>query len=372
MRRITKATVKFLSLVPKGANRLATMFKGDDGKFAIECIVKDDQFAEKGELTAIVYSPESRDSQGDIASAAVIKDMAYNYAQEGTGLDVRHDCNALQKNQAFVAESFIVQKSDPRFIGLQDYDGHDVDPTGAWAVVIKILDEGLKTKYRNGDFRGISLFGDGVVQVGKSDDIDPAKITAAVVATIKQLQGFTANTETDDMTPEQLKELGETIVTGVSKAVAEQNKPVKKTDDEEERKKAPIFKGDPTSATDIAAHQEALVKWQLVKDVDFANPTSVAAYMEQLEKLAKAKAAAADENKSPQVLALEKEVAEKEALLKKARQGSNQPDGGNDDIGADFEGTGLSKEDIAAVESGRRMAKFINDQNPTLKLSQSA
>ncbi|MCK5614265.1 terminase, partial [Candidatus Pacearchaeota archaeon] len=42
---------------------------------------------EQGEITCVVYAPDMVDSQGDSASAAVIKDFAYDFAKNGGNID---------------------------------------------------------------------------------------------------------------------------------------------------------------------------------------------------------------------------------------------------------------------------------------------
>ena len=120
MRRIKHATISFISLVPRGANQLPVLYKSEDQTAKFDCIVKDDRFAEEGLLTAIVYAPETVDSQGDIASAAVIKQMAHDYVRNVGAVDVRHNTNALPREKVSVVESFIIQKDDERFSGLKD------------------------------------------------------------------------------------------------------------------------------------------------------------------------------------------------------------------------------------------------------------
>ena len=75
-RRFRKAKINFVSLVPLGANQMPTIFKegaaGDNLEMSL--LVKEAKTRiEKGELLACVYAPEIRDSQGDIASAEVIR-----------------------------------------------------------------------------------------------------------------------------------------------------------------------------------------------------------------------------------------------------------------------------------------------------------
>ncbi|MEK7862881.1 MAG: XkdF-like putative serine protease domain-containing protein, partial [Chloroflexota bacterium] len=110
-RRIKKADVQFLSLCRRGMNQMPCLFKsdaGDSGVGTIElsCLHKYDEA--KGELLFVAYAPELRDGEGDIADAAVIKEMAYSHARNGARLDVRHNLKPLEPKDAFMAESFII------------------------------------------------------------------------------------------------------------------------------------------------------------------------------------------------------------------------------------------------------------------------
>jgi len=174
------------------------IFKADDQTLDVELLIKTgDDFLEKGELTALVYAPEHRDTQGDIASAEVIKTMMYDAARDGVSIDVRHDGTALNKTQAYVAESFLVQKADPRFEGIKTYDGTVVDPTGSWGVVMKIDDPVLRQKYRDGEWTGVSMGGTAEVVSEKSDGM-----AEQVIELLAKHLGVT--TEDIDMTKDEL------------------------------------------------------------------------------------------------------------------------------------------------------------------------
>ncbi|MCP4612089.1 MAG: hypothetical protein GY845_25610 [Planctomycetes bacterium] len=157
--RIIGGTVKFLSLCPKGANRIQAVYKSEDGdeEICIATVAKD--MTEQGEITAIVYAPEFRDSQGDIASADAIKSMQREFAKTGGNIDINHNEVSYDKDDVFVAENFIVDKGDSRFADLKDYDGNQVDVDGSWAVVLKVDNPELRKLYREGGWQGISLGG---------------------------------------------------------------------------------------------------------------------------------------------------------------------------------------------------------------------
>ena len=156
-RRIKKARITFVSLCKAGRNLLDTVYKSEDECELQTLVAKADM--EQGLLTTLVYVPDHPDSDADVASAEVIKEMCHSHAAEGLQIDTNHDQSPIGKDRAFVAESFIVQKGDPRFRGLKDKLGNDVDATGGWGQVIKILDPTIRAGYRDGDWNGVSMFG---------------------------------------------------------------------------------------------------------------------------------------------------------------------------------------------------------------------
>lgn len=205
MRRIKKAAIKFISLVPAGANKVDAVYKAD-GSFSFEAMVKAaSNFDEAGELLAVVYPANMRDAQGDIADTAVVKQMAHDFIANGANIDINHDGKPLPKEKARVAETFLVQKTDERFHGWKDREGNQVDLAGAWAAVIKIDDPELRKKYRSGDWAGVSMGGTALVESEKTS-------TSAVDRLIEALKGLTAPspqpattiTKSTDMTPQEL------------------------------------------------------------------------------------------------------------------------------------------------------------------------
>jgi len=298
-RRLKKIRVQHISLVPRGANQLPVVFKEDNNTVEISTLIKNN-LEEKGELLSVVYAPEMRDSQGDIASAQVIKEMAYEATRDGLNLDVRHDGKTLGKDKAFVAESFIVQKNDSRFDGMKDYSGNPVDVTGGWAIVVKVEDEGLKALYREGKWNGVSLAGPAEVEAEKEDDTVVASFLSRLT---KALFPHTNPPAGDlDMDRKELDALlekrDEALLEKIGKLVKPE--PVAPTDadlakaeaDKAEALKAeadkskPLFKGDSTKPEDVQAHFDALTKWNLQKDVDWSDPVSVKKYHEEISKLA--------------------------------------------------------------------------------------
>lgn len=350
MRRIKKAKIKFISLVPRGANALPTLFK-EDGAFEVGMLSKG--MDEEGLITAIVYAPELRDSQGDIASAEVVKAMAYDAAKTGVEIDLRHDGKALSKDQAYVAESFLVQKGDPRFADLKDYKGNHVDPTGAWGVVIKIDDENLRKLYRDGGWRGVSMAGSAeLVQTHKS--ADPEDFVDRVVDSLNKK----LNPQETPMKPEEIEALAKSITTAVVAGIAKSNEV--QTPEAPASSEAPVFKGDPTSDEDLQAYEKELLKHQLTQRLakgDLAEVRKIRAELAKLDEGSKDSPEESDELK----LAKE-ELRKAEEKLRKAEGASRQPaapenkqtPGGQ----ASYENVNKEEEDLASV--GSAMAKWAN------------
>lgn len=239
-RKILKGYVEFLSLCPKGANTIQTVYKADDGtnkNISFAAITKD--LTEQGELIACVYSPDLVDSQGDTASAKVIKQMAYDFAHSGVGIDIRHDNKAISAEEAFVAESFIIQKGDPRFAGIKNYDGKVVDVTDGWGVVIKIEDEKLKTLYRSGEWGGISMGG-----LVLTEDIE--KEDGAILKALKSIQDYLSGKNTNKQNDMEInmdkKELAELLLENNKQLVAAFKEAMKPAEETAEQKTARLAK----------------------------------------------------------------------------------------------------------------------------------
>ena len=259
-RRLLDGTMRLISLVPRGANQVTALFKNRDA-IELQGVAKMDA---QGYLTSIVYLAEQPDSQGDIASADVVKGYCHGYIanMEGSGIDVMHDCKPVGTDRAQVCENFIVQKGDERFHNIKDDKGNAVDATDAWATVIKLHDPVLKAPYANGDWVGVSMFG------------------SAIVEPLHKTNPNTPPQETPEMDETKMAELlktfgvdlGEKIVTGLAKALKPEEKKVEKIEVTVEKID---FVGDPLNAEDLAKHTdkvmqatcdlsttEGLAKWQ--------------------------------------------------------------------------------------------------------------
>ena len=370
-RRIKKARVKFLSLCPRGANKLPVIYK-DDGAFQVRLLTKG-EMTEQGEVLAVVYAPEFRDSQGDIASAEVIKDMLYAAAKDGWSIDMRHNEKALDKDAVYAAEQFLVQKGDPRFDGFKDYDGNPVDVTGAWAVVLKVEDENLRALYREGKWAGVSLGGVAEFEDEKdASDDDVASKTMRVVDALAKRLGVDRPDNEEEADVALSDQDIEKLATAVTKAVTTAITPPKAGDTPpkagdtppkaDEKTALPVFKGDPTDKAAVAAHLRELNKASLMAKVDWSDPEQVAKVHEQLAALD----AASQESKSPEVVQAEAALAKAQGELARLRGRSQQPAGtpptnGSVTVPDSFMFFPLTKEEEEDTQIGLEMAKIAND-----------
>lgn len=258
--------ITFVALCPRGANYLQAVYKAEGGVVMQHALLKaTPEQVEKGEVLALVYAPGRVDADGEWAGAEVVKELAYSHARNGLRLNVQHGDEILTPDQAYVAETFLVQKGDPRFKDAVDVDGNKVEAEGAWAQVIKLLDPKLKSLYKEGGWAGVSMEGAAPKKAGEP----PIK-------------------KEGDMNEEQIK----TVAEAVAKAVVAGVAPLLKAKEPETVVKAQededlTFKGDPTSLKDVRAHRAKLAKAQAkaqAKDLDWTDPEVVEAYEEGLQK----------------------------------------------------------------------------------------
>lgn len=346
-RRIKWAKVEFLSLCPRGANRMAVVYKSDDpneAKVSLETLTKaSTDFDEKGELLAVGYPAEIRDAQGDIAGAEVVKEMAYSFMSSGGKLDLRHNNNLIAKERAFVAENFLVQKSDGRFHDWKDAQGGGVgDLTGSWAVVLKVEDPELRKLYRNGGWNGVSFEGRvGLVVEKEGDTMDFEKFLLALKESLATQTATLSKSITDALTPKP--------------APTPTPEPAKKED------AAPVFKG-PLTVENLKKHREAVIRHNLLKTVNLDDPEALAAAIEQLEK--EHEAALLSETPEQKIDRLQKENRALSQRVKKQDRASAQPGdtttAPSDQVATFANGVTVSKAD---VDLGNSMAASQNKRN---------
>lgn len=276
MRRIKKANISFISLVPAGANKLPAIYKADGSVEVSTLIQAAKDFDEQGELTAVVYAPNLRDSQGDIADESVVKQMAYDFIANGGKVDIRHDGKPVGPEKARVAQTFLVQKSDERFHGWKDRDGNAVDLTGAWATVIKIDDPELRKKYRSGEWAGVSMGGTAIVEQEKSD------LESLLKALLSKMNPPNPNQKDEAMDKAELQAMFKEFTTELVKALKPEPK---KNEPEEKKDDAPVFKGDVSNPRDVRKHARQVELYALKKGTDWSDPKSIHAYSEAVAAL---------------------------------------------------------------------------------------
>jgi len=334
-RKILKANVTRLALCKRGLNTLQTLYKAADGARFSALVKAAGDFDERGELLFVAAVPGMEFADGDFyGSADALRASAHAFLRNGAELDLEHDGKVLSTDDAFVAESFVIQKGDPRFAGWQNYDGESVDVTGGWGGIIQIESPALRKAYRAGDWDGVSLFAPAAqLELVKSDTNE-----SELVRAIRKAIGAPCNTnpaEDDDVKPEEIT----AAVTAGMKPVLEmlaKALPQPKDGADEKGKPAaddaPEFDGDPTDADDLAKHAAALEAHALRKSGDLKDPKKVAAL------LAKARAAKVDPKTEREELrktnaALAEALDAKDAADKRIadlEKGSNQNAGGGD------------------------------------------
>lgn len=193
MRKLKKIDVSFISLVDKGANRRRLIFKNNEGAVsAIDKMLPIKKFDEDQKMVfCIVYAPDETDTQGDCASADVIKEAAYNFMRcaRTNNVDKQHD---FIPDEGFVAESWLVKENDPVF---------PEEPRGSWAVGIKVENDETWQMIKSGEITGLSLAGLAVTEeVEKQGD--------SILEKIRELFHIKNNSAAEELkewffTPEQ-------------------------------------------------------------------------------------------------------------------------------------------------------------------------
>ena len=304
-KRYKSLNISFISLCPAGANKLPVVMKSEEDEtgnspVTIATVTKAaPDFDKNGELLALVYVPDHADADECVADAEVIKQACQSFASNGMNLDIKHNNLPIPKSNALITESFIVQKDDKRFDGMADKDGKAVDATGAWAVVIKILDAGLKKLYKEGGWHGVSMFGYGATEeIAKEEVTEEANALWKVFKALfdKKPQERKVETMTD-------KEM-EDVVQKCTAATAKAFEPILKALAPKEPEKLDLTDAkavaahlktlegvkkeelDLTDAKSVAAHIKALKVAKMLENVDVNDPASLEEHLEALKKAA--------------------------------------------------------------------------------------
>lgn len=299
LRRIRQPEVTYLSLCPKGKNRLPVLYKADGqgGKVEIELatVLKADALEERGELWAIAYAPDLEDSDGHFAGPEDVALMQRTHMRNGGKLDLRHEGRTLTPEEAYLAQSFIVQKGDSRFVGMQTEQGTTINEEGAWATQIQIESLDLRKKYREGKWGGVSLFGEAILEpVEKERQAEAAELVLQALARAlqKETGGDSLPCEDNDMDEATLRRvLGEHQVSLLKEvdtkilAAIEPLKPKAETKKEGESTDGPPkFVGDPRNLRHVERHLAKMEKFERQQEVDWTDPDAVRDHLDSLKK----------------------------------------------------------------------------------------
>ena len=178
LKKIVKANITHVSLVPKGANGIDFLItKGENvPQVTVDIpILKVNE--EKKIVTGVVYEPNVVDSQGDFMDAETIEKTAYDYMENQQNIDIKHDFKTNENLK--VVESYIT-KSDTTI-------GNKNVKTGTWVMSVKINDDDVWEKVKKGEINGFSMGGTGVKEVVE----EPVKKEEqGVIDKIKELLGL--------------------------------------------------------------------------------------------------------------------------------------------------------------------------------------
>jgi len=311
--RLRKIRISLISLVTDPANKVQAVFKSAEGNELREfqTIAKLD---EEGYLTSLVYIPEVADTDGQAASKEEILDAcnAYPLLMKGSGIDVMHDCEPVDKDEAHLCQNFIVQKGDERFNDVV-IDGEKIDATGSWAVVLKLNSERLRAPYRTGVWNGVSMYGSALVSaVSKSGAFPEAFADRLGTSTPKENK-----MDEEKLAAAIAKALAPVVakVEEVATAVAKLNEV---EDPDKDKVEVIKFTGDPESLKDIEAHEVAIFKASL----DFSNPADLVKWKAHLAKQAELEGAPAGETEDQRELRIAK--ARVEELSKASNQDTDE------------------------------------------------
>ena len=297
IKQIIKARARVLSLLPKGANLMPTVYKSREGDFgdSFQVVGLMKEGPEEGELLNVVYVPDMPDAHGHWMTKAAIKDMAHAAGRDGMEIDLYHDGKKLGPEQAFIAEQFLVNKGDTRFQGWKDDAGRDVNLEGAFATVMKIEDPALRERVKKGELAQVSFEGPALIEKSREGGDDGTIKT--LLKTLLKAVGLGTH-DTNETEPEMKKEEIEALVAeAVQKALkpADQkpkdgdNTPDVDLNDVASVKKhlADLEEAKGPDLSDIDAVKKHLAKLEaesLRKGVDFNDPKQVTAYLEKLQK----------------------------------------------------------------------------------------
>jgi hypothetical protein len=168
-RRLKNLDVQFISLVDKGANQREVIYKAANPSAPEKLVQKTIEIRKTDDderlVYGIVYAPDEVDAHGDTATAAEIKKAchAFSEAQRLDQVDKQHD---EDPKNGVIVETYLLKGEDEMFPD---------DPVGAWAVVIKVLDDDAWDEVKKGEITGISMQAACVAEELEETDVEKAE-----------------------------------------------------------------------------------------------------------------------------------------------------------------------------------------------------
>lgn len=179
-RRLKNLDVQFISLVDKGANQREVIYKAANLSAPEKLVQKTIEIRKTADderlVYGIVYAPDEVDAHGDTATAAEIKKAchAFSEAQRLDQVDKQHD---EDPKNGVIVETYLLKGEDEMFPD---------DPVGAWAVVIKVLDDDAWDEVKKGEITGISMQAACTTEILEETDVEKANVILKELSKAKE------------------------------------------------------------------------------------------------------------------------------------------------------------------------------------------
>ncbi|MGH0053202.1 MAG: XkdF-like putative serine protease domain-containing protein, partial [Sphaerochaetaceae bacterium] len=181
---ITDASISYVSLVDKAANKRQFLFAKDkDGGIEGFTISSKLFKADDGSHTVIgiVYEPGVEDAHGNFMKAAEIKKAADDFAENGEGIDMQHNGVVIEEGITIV-KSWVTEEE-------QELYG-EVIKAGTWLMQLDITDEDLWGKIEKGEITGFSMGGSGTYILEDVEPVEKSEGLAGVVQSLLKALGM--------------------------------------------------------------------------------------------------------------------------------------------------------------------------------------
>jgi hypothetical protein len=148
-KKLTNLSINWISLVKDGANQRQFIYKSDSDPDSYNLerevnIAKYDN--EKGIAYGVIYPADEVDSQGHFATVDDLEKAAHSFIENGQQRNIDTD-HSFEKVNASIVESWIAK------------DGDQFGKAGDWCGGIKIYDEDIKKKIKDGEIKAFSMAG---------------------------------------------------------------------------------------------------------------------------------------------------------------------------------------------------------------------